>query len=132
MSTLDSLAAALRQPAPADVERLAWDTLTLAADLADALAWTDGVSPETAIAASGAAIAGRDLLAIPAEGPSPLLPEPVARSQAGQLADLLDRARLLLDQAGRATADPDQVHRLHACADRAAEAAAGLRHLDAP
>ena len=126
MSAVDILTRELQaDPDAAALLRVAWDTLTLTADVADALAWQDGVDAAAALAAANAAMAGRDLLPPPADGPR--LPG-AGPARAEDVALLLERLRERLDAAGRSAQDPDRVLRAHACADRAAEAAACLRN----
>jgi hypothetical protein len=126
MSAVDILTRQLDQvPDEAALLRIAWDALTLAADVADALAWQDGVHATAALAATNAAMAGRDLLPLPADSPRLPAADP---AQLEDVALLLGRVRDRLDAAGRTDPDPDRVLRAHACADHAAEAAACLRN----
>jgi hypothetical protein len=129
MSVVDTLARDLHNATDADLLRIAWDALTLTAEAADALAWHDGIEPAAALAAGSSASAARDLLPPPTAGAPPRLPDPLNTSLTDELAQLLDQLRQNLDRAGRATDQPDQVHALHACADRTGEAAACLRNL---
>lgn len=131
MSVVEELSHGLKCADEARLLHIAWDVLTLTVQAADALTWKPEADPVAAMGAGIAASAGRDLLPLPQDGVRPALPDGSGIDFTRQLALLLDELHSRLDNAGRTANHPDQVYALHACADRAAEAAACLRSIRA-
>ena len=131
MTTLDTLDAELSSPGPHLISA-AWDTLSLAADLANALAWEDGVHTESALAAAYAATQARDLLPLPQDGSQPALPDPVTSAHVVQLAEMLTRLQPLLAQAADQATEPDRAGQLRECVAATDSAATCLTNMVAP
>jgi hypothetical protein len=116
-------------PDTGDLLRTAWDALTLAAAGAHALAWQDGVDSVSALAAAAAAGVGRDLLPLPPTGIPPELPDDVGTTLTDALAEVLELLQQQLDQAARATDDPQLAFTLAAAADHCGQTAVLLGSL---
>lgn len=130
MTAVDTLRRDLdNAPDAGSLLRTAWDALTLASEAAHALAWQDGVDSVAALAAAAAAGVGRDLLPLPPSGIPPELPGNVSTTLTDALAEVLELLQQQLDQAARATDDPQAAFTLASVADHSGQTATLLGHL---